>query len=58
MRISIIGCGYVGTVIGAGFAELGNDITFVDIDENKVNTLNSARSPIFEPGVPQGRQCG
>ena len=51
MNISIIGCGYVGTVTGAGFAELGNDVTLVDIDENKVNTLNSARSPIFEPGL-------
>ena len=53
MNISIIGCGYVGTVTGAGFAELGNNITLVDIDENKVNTLNSARSPIFEPGLEE-----
>jgi UDPglucose 6-dehydrogenase len=53
MKISIIGCGYVGTVTGAGFAELGNEVLFVDIDEEKVNTLNSARSPIFEHGLAE-----
>jgi len=49
MRISIIGSGYVGTVTGAGFAELGHKVLFVDIDEEKVNTLKSGRSPIVEP---------
>ncbi len=51
MRISIIGSGYVGTVTGAGFAELGHKVLFVDIDEEKVNTLKSGRSPIVEPGL-------
>lgn len=53
MRISIIGCGYVGTVTGTGLAEFGNDVLLVDIDEEKVDTLNSGRSPIFEPGLDE-----
>ena len=51
MKIAIIGCGYVGTVTGAGFAELGYDVILLDVDENKVNLLDLARSPIFEPGL-------
>ncbi len=53
MKIGIIGCGYVGTVTGAGFTELGNEVIFVDIDQKKVDTLNSARSPIFERGLEE-----
>lgn len=53
MEISIIGGGYVGTVTGTGLAELGNDVIFVDIDEAKVNTLNSGRPPIFEHGLEE-----
>ena len=53
MKISIIGCGYVGTVTGTGLAELGNEIIFVDIDEEKVTALNSGRPPIFEHGLEE-----
>ena len=49
MSISIIGCGHVGTVTGAGLAAVGNNIFFIDTDENKVNALNSVRSPLAEP---------
>ncbi|MBE8539378.1 nucleotide sugar dehydrogenase [Geoglobus acetivorans] len=48
MNISVIGSGYVGMVTGIGFAELGNEVIFVDIDEKKVDTINSGKAPIFE----------
>jgi len=51
MKISIIGCGYVGAVTGACFAELGNDVCFIDIDAKKIKKIESHRSPIFEPGL-------
>jgi UDPglucose 6-dehydrogenase len=40
MRIGIIGSGYVGTVTGAGLAELGNEVIFVDFDPERVAALN------------------
>jgi len=51
MRISIIGCGYVGAVTGACFAELGNEVVFVDIDPVKVQVIRTGRSPLYEPGL-------
>ncbi len=48
MKISVIGAGYVGIITGIGFAELGNKVVFVDIDEKKVNAINSGKAPIFE----------
>ncbi|MGC9445160.1 MAG: 2-dehydropantoate 2-reductase N-terminal domain-containing protein [Candidatus Methanospirareceae archaeon] len=51
MRLSIVGSGYVGTVTGAGLAELGNEVFFVDFDQDRVSALNAARSSIFEPGL-------
>ncbi len=53
MKIGVIGCGYVGSVTGAGFAELGHDVLLVDIDEAKVNLLNAARAPVYEPGLEE-----
>lgn len=53
MKISIIGCGYVGAVTGAGFAELGHEIIFVDVDQKKIDSINSGISPIFEQGLQE-----
>lgn len=52
-RISVIGLGYVGTVTGVCLAELGNNVVFVDIDDNKIKDLNSGNSPVFEPGLDE-----
>jgi len=53
MRISIIGSGYVGAVTGACFAELGHDIIFVGRDTEKLDLIQSGKSPIYEPGLDQ-----
>lgn len=53
MQIAIIGTGYVGLVTGTVFAELGNSVVCVDIDENKVAQLRQGVSPIYEPGLSE-----
>jgi UDPglucose 6-dehydrogenase len=49
VEISVIGSGYVGIVTGLGFAELGNRVIFVDIDDKKLDAINNSKPPIFEP---------
>lgn len=51
MKLSIVGSGYVGIVTGIGFAELGNEVVFVDVDEHKIDTINSGEPPIYEKGL-------
>ena len=53
MNICVIGCGYVGLVTGAIFADLGNDVIGVDIDKSRVDSLNAGDCPIHEPRLPE-----
>lgn len=52
-RISVIGTGYVGLVTGTCFADLGNEVSCVDIDEGKVSRLRQGHLPIYEPGLEE-----
>ena len=49
MKIAVVGTGYVGLVSGTCFAETGNDVICVDIDENKVAAMKGGKIPIYEP---------
>ena len=51
MKITLIGTGYVGLVTGTCFAETGNKVTCIDIDNAKVDKLSSGQITIYEPGL-------
>ncbi|MEZ5056664.1 MAG: UDP-glucose/GDP-mannose dehydrogenase family protein [Saprospiraceae bacterium] len=51
MNIAVVGTGYVGLVTGTCFAETGNNVICVDIDENKVERMRNGEVPIYEPGL-------
>lgn len=53
MKISVIGCGYLGAVHAAAMASIGHDVIGVDVDPAKVAALSEGRAPFFEPGLPE-----
>ncbi len=53
MKISIFGTGYVGLVTGASLANLGHDVLCVDIDQKKIELINSGEMPFYEPGLKE-----
>lgn len=53
MNITVVGAGYVGLVTGTCFAEMGNDVVCVDVDEKKLEQLKRGKSPIYEPGLQE-----
>src|SRR4051812_49678077 len=53
MRVTVLGCGYLGAVHAPCMADLGHDVTGVDVDEVKVKELSAGRAPFYEPGLPE-----
>jgi UDPglucose 6-dehydrogenase len=53
VKISVIGCGYLGAVHAASMAELGHDVVGIDVDTDKIAALSQARAPFYEPGFEE-----
>src|SRR6188768_71963 len=53
MKISVIGCGYLGAVHASAMAELGHEVVGIDVDADKIAALAEGRTPFFEPGLPE-----
>lgn len=58
MKVAVFGLGYVGTVCGACFAQVGHDVLGVDVSELKVALVNQGNSPIVEPGLDEAMKEG
>lgn len=53
MKISVIGCGYLGAVHAAAMASIGHDVVGIDVDAEKIEALLRGQAPIYEPGLPE-----
>src|SRR5689334_22401364 len=53
MKLSVLGVGYVGLVTGVCFAEKGHQVACIDLDKEKVDSINAGKSPIFERGLDE-----
>ncbi|MWV60024.1 UDP-glucose dehydrogenase family protein [Rathayibacter sp. VKM Ac-2754] len=58
MKLSVIGCGYLGAVHAAAMAELGHDVIGIDVDQSKIDALAAGTAPFFEPGLPELLSAG
>ncbi|MEW1961060.1 UDP-glucose/GDP-mannose dehydrogenase family protein [Microbacterium sp. NPDC077644] len=62
MRVSVIGCGYLGAVHAAAMASIGHEVVGIDVDQRKIDALSKGEAPFFEPGLPEilteGTQSG
>lgn len=53
MKLSVIGCGYLGAVHAAAMASIGHEVIGIDVDPAKIEALSAGRAPFFEPGLPE-----
>jgi len=53
MKLSVIGCGYLGAVHAAAMASIGHDVVGIDVDQRKIEALAKGEAPFFEPGLPE-----
>ncbi len=53
MKLSVIGCGYLGAVHAAAMASIGHEVVGIDVDERKIASLSAGEAPFFEPGLQQ-----
>ncbi|MGW9112805.1 UDP-glucose dehydrogenase family protein [Microbacterium sp. NPDC055683] len=53
MKLSVVGCGYLGAVHAAAMASLGHEVVGIDVDPGKIGKLSAGEAPFFEPGLPE-----
>ena len=58
MRLSVIGCGYLGAVHAAAMASIGHEVIGIDVDAAKIESLSRGEAPFFEPGLTEILQAG